>query len=197
VHLSTLSTLLSRWYRAGVEGAPEPSDAELVSRLARGDRAALAALYDRHAPLVFALVRRIVGSPAEAEDLVHDVFMEAWRRAESYDASRGGVRTWLLLRARSRALDHNKSAAVSRTVSLPDRPTAAADGDQSLAPDCARLRRVLLELPVEQRNVLLLGYFEGLSSTEIAARVGAPVGTVKSRVAAALAKLRTVLGEES
>ncbi|MCA9593207.1 MAG: sigma-70 family RNA polymerase sigma factor [Myxococcales bacterium] len=172
------------------------SDAELVARLTRGDRAALAALYDRHAPLVFALVRRIVGSAAEAEDLVHDVFLEAWRRAETYDPGRGGVRTWLLLRARSRALDHKKSAAVSRTEALPERPKAAVDGDHSLAPDCARLRRALLALPQEQQHVLLLGYFEGLSSTEIAARVGAPVGTVKSRVAAALSKLRAALGEE-
>lgn len=167
--------------------------------MAQGDAGALGALYDRHASLVFSLVRRIVRVTAEAEELVHDVFLEAWRRASSFDDTRGTVRTWLLLRARSRALDHLKSATVKRTVALGDGQLAALSAEVGSQPlvfaDLNRVRQALLELPAEQRQVLVLGYFEGLSSSEIAAHMGTPVGTVKSRVAAAMARLRAALLE--
>jgi RNA polymerase sigma-70 factor (ECF subfamily) len=167
--------------------------------MARGDNAALALLYDRYAGSMLALSRRIVGRGAEAEDVVHDVFLEAWRHAADYDASRGSVKSWLLLRTRSRSLDVQKSARVSKQASSLDDAWLAELGDPSAdaaaAPDQLRIRRVLVLLPHEQREVLLLGYFEGLSSSEIAARVGVPLGTVKSRVAAALSALRAALSD--
>jgi RNA polymerase sigma-70 factor (ECF subfamily) len=194
------------WYgRQDVNRAADESrregDRELVSAMARGDRRALATLYDLHAPLLVGLVRRILGSREEAEDVVHDVFLEAWRRAADYDETRGSVRTWLVLRARSRALDRKKSAAVSKTVTTAesrwlDGLGGQDDNSASEAPDCALVRRVLLSLPEDQRTVLLLGYFEGLSSSEIAERIRVPIGTVKSRVAAALARLRAAVGQE-
>jgi RNA polymerase sigma-70 factor, ECF subfamily len=177
---------------------PEPGeDARLVAAMARGDTEALAQLYDLHAPVMLALAQRILGGRSEAEDLVHDVFLEAWRRAADYDPDRGSVRAWLMLRTRSRAIDVRKSAAVSRTLSVGDtgwleRLLGSTD-DASLAPDRELVRKLLRSLPDEQRVVLLLGYFEGLSSSEIAERISAPVGTVKSRVAAALARLRGAL----
>jgi RNA polymerase sigma-70 factor, ECF subfamily len=178
--------------------APD-SDEALVRAIANGDTRALAALYDRHAPLMLGLARRIVLGKAEAEDIVHDVFVEAWRRAADYDENRGSVRAWLLLRTRSRAIDFRKSAAVARTVATGDRDWLAAladpRADESEAPDRTRLRQRLLALTAEQREVLWLGYFEGLSSSEMAARVGVPVGTIKSRVAAALAALRLALAD--
>jgi RNA polymerase sigma-70 factor (ECF subfamily) len=128
------------------------------------------------------------------------VFLEAWRRANDYDAARGSVRTWLALRARSRALDYKKSSAVSRSVSLGEPRTMDAllgsVDDATLAPDRARIRAALQDLPEEQHRALVLGYFEGLSSSEIAERMNCPVGTVKSRVAAALTRLRGVLGDK-
>jgi len=166
--------------------------------MSRGERLALGALYDRHAGALLALAARIVGRGAEAEDLVHDVFLEAWRRAADFDAERGSVKAWLLLRTRSRALDLRKSARVARRSDgggddwvneVPD------PADRSLSPDRDRVRGVLARLPAEQRAVLLLGYFEGLSSSEIAEKLGIPIGTVKSRTAAALASLRAVLAE--
>jgi RNA polymerase sigma-70 factor (ECF subfamily) len=182
--------------RAAAEASPN-DDRELVFAMARGDKRALATLYDLHSPLLIALVRRILGSREEAEDVVHDVFLEAWRRAADYDESRGSVRTWLVLRARSRALDRKKSAAVSKTVTTTESRwldvLGGGNDDASAAPDCALVRRVLMSLPEEQRTVLLLGYFEGLSSSEIAERTRVPIGTVKSRVAAALARLRAVV----
>ena len=179
-----------------IADTPELDEA-LVRAIASGDTHALAALYDRHAPLMLGLARRIVGGKPEAEDIVHDVFVEAWRRAADYDENRGSVKAWLLLRTRSRAIDHRKSAAVARTVPTGDGAWLATlvdpRADDSEAPDRTRLRRVVSSLSEEQQQVLYLGYFEGLSSSEIASRAGIPIGTVKSRVAAALNELRSAL----
>jgi len=167
--------------------------------MARGDSAALALLYDRYSGNMLALAQRIVGRGAEAEDVIHDVFLEAWRHAADYDASRGSVKSWLLLRTRSRSLDVQKSARVSKQASGLDDAWLAELGDPNhdttAGADQTRVRKVLAALPPEQREVLLLGYFEGLSSSEIAERVGVPLGTVKSRVAAALSALRSALSD--
>jgi RNA polymerase sigma-70 factor (ECF subfamily) len=167
----------------------DQGDAELLNGLLAGDRDCLAALYDRHASVLLALGRRILGDRREAEDLLHDVFLEAWHKALDYDEQRGTVRAWLLMRMRSRALDRRKAAVFSRRADAPPDDVVGQE-DPSLTPDRERVRRALNDLPLEQRQVLELGYFEGLSSSEIAARLQAPIGTVKSRVAAALAKLR-------
>ena len=176
------------------------SDEALVRAIANGDTAALAALYDRHAPLMLGLARRIVPGESEAEDIVHDVFVEAWRRAADYDENRGSVKAWLLLRTRSRAIDWRKSAGVSRTVATGDGDFLAALAEphsaDSEAPDRVRLQHLLSALSSEQQEVLFLGYFEGLSSSEIATRIGIPIGTVKSRVAAALSALRLALADQ-
>lgn len=167
--------------------------------MARGDSAALAQLYDRYSGNMLALAQRIVGRGAEAEDVIHDVFLEAWRHAADYDKDRGSVKSWLLLRTRSRSLDVQKSARVSKQASGLDDAWLSELGDPTrdtgAGADQARVRRVLVGLPMEQREVLLLGYFEGLSSSEIAERVGVPLGTVKSRVAAALSALRHALSD--
>ena len=184
--------------RAAVAATDPARDAELVQEMARGKTDALAKLYDLHAPVMLALAHRILGSKNDAEDLVHDVFLEAWRRAADYDPERGTVRAWLVLRTRSRAIDSKKSAKVSRTVSVGDtgwleRLLGGAE-DVSGSADRDLVRRTLRELPEDQRIVLLLGYFEGLSSSEIAARLATPIGTVKSRVAKGLSRLREALG---
>jgi RNA polymerase sigma-70 factor (ECF subfamily) len=181
--------------------APEGAldDVAIVHAMARGDSAALAQLYDRYSGGMLALAQRIVGRGAEAEDVIHDVFLEAWRHAADYDAGRGSVKSWLLLRTRSRALDVQKSARVSKQASGLDDAWLAELGDPSrdttAGADQLRIRKVLVALPPDQREVLWLGYFEGLSSSEIAERVGVPLGTVKSRVAAALSALRSALSD--
>lgn len=174
-------------------------DAELVAAMAAGDRDALSQLYERHAGLLLGLAMRIVRDRREAEDLLHDVFLEAWRSAKDFDPKRGRVRTWLAIRMRSRALDLQKSARVSRNAG-DSGLDALVDESLSASPDHARVRRALAELGPDQRKVLELAYFEGLSCTEIAARVEVPVGTVKSRIAAGLDRLRGQLkpgGENS
>lgn len=171
-------------------------DANLVAAMARGDRGALASLYDRHASVLLGLAMRIVRDRREAEDLLHDVFLEAWRSAKDFDPKRGRARTWLAIRMRSRALDHQKSARVSRNAGDAGLDLLVDDGEAK-SPDHARVRAALAELAVEQRRVLELAYFEGLSCTEIAARVSIPVGTVKSRIAAGLDRLRNGLARRS
>jgi RNA polymerase sigma-70 factor (ECF subfamily) len=172
------------------------SDAELVRRMARGDRAALAELYERHAPRLCALARQILGDQGEAEDLLHDVFLEAWRHAADYSESRGTVSAWLSLRTRSRALDRRRSAPHRRNVAFADSGVeflgAPPDSskDPARASDRDRLRRALGTMTEPEREVLFLGYFQGLSASEIAERLGAPLGTVKTRTRSALGKLR-------
>ena len=188
--------------KAGVQNAAEPAaadqradDQRLVLALADGDGAALGELFSRHAGALLALARRMVGS--EADDLVHDVFVEAWRHAAAYDPARASVRTWLLVRCRSRALDRLRSAkargAVLQAGVALGTPPEAASAAASI--DGARAWGLLLSLPSPQRAVIELAYFGGLSASEIAASLGVPVGTVKSRTAAALRALRGLLGE--
>lgn len=178
----------------------EPDDADdvaLVEAMVAGDTRALARLYERHAPLLLGLALRIVRDRREAEDLLHDVFLEAWRAARDFDPKRGRVRTWLAIRMRSRALDRQKSARVSRNSGDAGLEIMADDttvANPSASSDHARVRSALGDLGADQRRVLELAYFEGLSCTEIATRVEIPVGTVKSRLAAALARLRDLFG---
>ena len=167
-------------------------DARLVAAIAGGDRTALASLYDRHSGVLLGLAMRIVRERREAEDLLHDVFLEAWRSAKDFDPKRGRVRTWLAIRMRSRALDLQKSARVSRNAGDAGLDLLVDDNEHA-SPDHARVRAALADLGTDQRRVLELAYFEGLSCTEIAARISIPVGTVKSRIAAGLDRLRTGL----
>lgn len=176
----------------------EQADAALVARMARGDRAALSALHSRHAPKLLALAIQILRHRAEAEDVLHDVFLEAWQKAGTYSAERGTVAAWLSLRARSRAIDRRRSAPRTRVGSL---EAAGIDGpaDPSVDParirDHRRLSKAFTVMTPDEQEVLILGYFEGLSSSEIAEKLGAPLGTVKSRTRSALQKLRGALGD--
>jgi RNA polymerase sigma-70 factor (ECF subfamily) len=164
-------------------------DAALVRAMADGDASALASLYERHSGLLLGLAMRIVRERREAEDLLHDVFLEAFRCAKDFDPRRGKARTWLAIRMRSRALDMMKSARVSRNAG-DGGLEVVVDERETANPDHARVRAMLGDLGADQRRVLELAYFEGLSCTEIAERVAIPVGTVKSRIAAGLGHLR-------
>jgi len=168
------------------------SDQDLLAAIGRGDRTALAQLYDRHAPQMLAVASRILQDRRDAEDLLHDVFLEAWQKADSYDGERGTVRTWLLMRVRSRAIDRMRTHTAAREhgMVLSHVELGAALEDPSAAPDRVRARRALASLPHPQRLVIELCYFEGLTCQEVADRCGVPLGTVKSRLLAAMMKLR-------
>jgi RNA polymerase sigma-70 factor (ECF subfamily) len=184
---------------SGIERGAD-DDEVLVVAIARGDKQALGRLYDRYAAALLGVAMRMLRERRECEDLVHDVFLEAWQKARDFDPERGSVRAWLFMRLRSRALDRLKAAGYARVDSLEERDVrarveVASVGDEGgEAADHAAVRALVDALPDEQRRVLELGYFEGLSSSEIAARLGLPLGTVKSRVAAAMARLRSAFG---
>ena len=171
----------------------DAEDAALVAAMAAGDRGALAALYERHGSLLLGLALKIVRERREAEDLLHDVFLEAWRSAKDFDPKRGRVRTWLAIRMRSRALDLQKSARVSRNAG--DAGLEVVPDESAVqTPDHGRVRTALAGLGEDQRRVIELAYFDGLSCSEIAERIKIPIGTVKSRLAAALGRLRDCIG---
>lgn len=193
---TTLAWVSVRCYPAGSPEVMVDEDHACLMALARGDQKALAQLYDRYGGLLMAVGTRILSDRREVEDLLHDVFMEVWRQAKTYDPTRGSVRSWLALRMRSRALDRVRAAGRAKVVlsdapESPDRPAEGTDPSENL--DGRTVRAALAALPDEQRSVLELGYFGGLSSSEIAAELGIPIGTVKSRVARGLAQLRVGL----
>lgn len=170
-------------------------DIELMSALAGGNPAALARLYDRHADSLFALALHILRDRTEAEDLLHDVFLEVWHSAASFDPNRGRVFIWLAVRMRSRSLDVAKSARRVRRVDAPQIFGQLVD-ESSAEPglDDDRVHDALASLPPTQRSVVELAYFAGLSFREVSMCEALPLGTVKSRMATALAHLRRTLG---
>jgi len=179
----------------------EVSDEALIYAIARGDREALALLYDRQAQLLLGLGARILSKASdsrEAEDVLHDVFVEVWKHAGDFDPSRASARTWLCLRMRSRCLDRVRTATRRRADPIDEGMPDGAGGDGlPAALDATRVRHAMERLPDLQREVLLLGYFQGLSSQEIADTLEIPLGTVKSRVAAGLSHLRSMLSEKA
>jgi RNA polymerase sigma-70 factor (ECF subfamily) len=174
-------------------------DRELVRRMSAGETRALAQFYERWSRSVHALVVRLVRDPDDADDVVEDTFYQAWRQASRYEPSRGAVSTWIVTIARSRALDRLRSRRRLREepltpVSVIDELADSAYPDPAAGAEEAerreRVAEALRELPAEQREVLELAYFGGLSQTEIAERTGQPLGTVKTRTRLAGQKLR-------
>lgn len=168
-------------------------DALLIARVRRADRAALAELYDRHGPSLLALARRILASDDEAEDLLHHVFVEVIRDARTYDRARGSVRSWLITKTRSRALDRLRSRRRRRELAA-ERYVCALSQERAFElSDRLGVRMVLGHLPSHMRTVLELAYFEGRTANEIADELDVPIGTVKSRISRATARLRGIL----
>ncbi|MFY9552749.1 MAG: sigma-70 family RNA polymerase sigma factor [Thermoanaerobaculia bacterium] len=176
----------------------EDPDRPLMARVEARDADALAALYDRHGGRLLGLAQRILGRGGEAEEVLQEVFLFAWRSASSFDPTRGTVRTWLLIATRSRAIDRLRARRspsrpevrsleeVAESPAAPD-DVEAASADRQWQSLC---RTAVGELPDDQRRALELAYFEGLTHQEIAARTSTPLGTVKTRVRLGLMKLR-------
>jgi RNA polymerase sigma-70 factor (ECF subfamily) len=183
------------------ENGSNADDVALMRRMVEADETALGALYDRWVRSLYSLVLHLLKDPDEAEDVVEETFWQAWRKADSYEPSRGAVSTWLLTIGRRKALDRLRARKRSREDlvgddrSLADLPSSAPD--PSIDVEGAELREsvrlALNDLPSEQREVLELGYFNGLSQSEIADVTGQPLGTVKTRMRLAMQKLREPL----
>lgn len=179
-----------------------PDDAQLLRQMAAGNEQALGAFYDRWHPLVHAIVLRVLRSGEDVEDVVEETFWQAWRQAGRYESARGAVQTWILTIARSRALDRVRLVNRRREESIEGESgeqvlQLATESDPSMDAESAERRKLVIaalsDLPAEQREALELGYFGGLSQSEIAERTGHPLGTIKTRMRLAMQKLRGTL----
>ena len=177
------------------------TDPELIAGVVKRDRRAFDLFYDRYAQIIFNLCVRILKDEAEAQDVLQEIFLQIWRDAERFDASRASVKTWLFTIARSRSLDRYRSRKVAGTR-IEDKP----DDQLQQIPDRVDLQNAsvtqqyvinaLARLSAEQRLVLELSYYEGLTQEEIAERLREPLGTIKSRIRTGLIKLRTLFSDE-
>jgi RNA polymerase sigma-70 factor (ECF subfamily) len=189
--------------KRGMDGVAPDVSVRLLAEVARGDRDAFARFYDLHAALVHTFALRILRERGEAEEVVQDVFVQVWRQAETYSTERGTPEAWLITLARSRGIDKLRSrrrrAEMVRPAENPDRlpEPAASESAAGRAEARATLGGALAELPAAQRNVLELAYFDGLTQSEIAARLGEPLGTVKTRMRGGLERLRGALAAGS
>lgn len=170
----------------------------LLRRIAQGDDSALAALYDEYAGRVYGFVLRVVGDAALAQEVTQDVFLKVWQHPHQWDPARGQFSSWLLTVARYTAVDRLRFEALrsGRSVPLMEDIDAPTRDDPDPA-ELDRLRALLRRLPDEQRQVIELAYFRGLTHSELAAALNLPLGTVKTRLRAGLQKLRALLSEQS
>jgi len=178
-------------------------DPELLARVAKGDQQAFATLYDRSSSLLFTLALRILYDRDEAADVLQEVYLEVWRKVVRYNAARGSPTAWLVTLTRSRAIDRLRSRAAKGygvTDSINDSPTGDLhDWHPGPFEDSANLelrtlvKKALAELPEAQQQALELAYYQGLSHTEIAARLNQPLGTIKTRIQLGMNKLRATL----
>ena len=196
--------LLAALARIRPAAESQAEDLECLRRLASGDQASAARLYDRHARPVYSLILRIVGDEGESEEVLQDVFAQAFGQAARYDASRGPVAAWLLMMARSRSIDRLRARkarpegqASADPHAIDEMPGSSPDAASAMLDDeQARLvQQALRALPVIQRTAIELAYYDGLSHREIADRLEEPLGTVKTRIRLGLLKLRDVLAE--
>lgn len=176
-------------------------DVALIRRMVDADETALGALYDRWSRSLYSLVLHLLRDPDEAEDVVEETFWQAWKKASAYEPSKGAVSTWLLTIGRRKALDRLRADKRRREDPIgsqgifADLPSGEPDPSQDMegAELCRHVHAALRGLPAEQREVLVLGYFRGLSQSEIADSTGQPLGTVKTRMRLAMQKLREPL----
>jgi RNA polymerase sigma-70 factor (ECF subfamily) len=187
---------------AGLTPQQRDADGAAMQRMASGDGTALAELYDRHGRAMFSLAFRIVRDQGDAEEVVQDVFAQAWRQAARYDTRRGVVVAWLLMMTRSRAIDRLRLRR-GRPSLQEDHPDVLRDLSDASAPidlalltteQVARVRQALDELPDPQRTAIELAFYEGLTHAEVAERLDQPLGTVKTRIRLGLLRLRAAFG---
>lgn len=176
-------------------------DAALGVGIANGEHDALAEAYSRHGAAVHGLARRFCG-PERGEEVVQEVFLTLWQRPEQYDAARGSMRSFLLMKAHGRAVDALRSEATRRTRESADIRGMTAPGPEADALALARIggeavRRLLGDLPESERHPIGLAYFGGLTYRQVAEALGVPEGTVKARMRRGFARLREGLGDHA
>jgi RNA polymerase sigma-70 factor (ECF subfamily) len=206
VHGRHVRSALGSVEETGTPTAPltmgdQDRDVSCLDRLRAGDHRALEELYDRHNPLLYSLVLRIVRQVPDAEEVLQEIWVQAWKLAGAYDPARGSVGAWLVTLARSRAIDRYRSMASrqrAETGGEPDPPRMLDEpaGRAAQSQLRERVNAALAGLAPQQRLSLELAYFSGLSQSEIALHLGAPLGTVKSWIRQGLSRLRELVPRE-
>ena len=182
---------------------PASDPIALIQQIATQNRDAFSQFYDRYSSLVYSLAMRMLKAQSDAEDLLQEVFMQIWRQAANYSRDRGSPEAWIINIARSRAIDKLRSIRrMEKSFVLTDEPANAESADNvesNTAESEVKLtmNSALANLPQAQRRVLELAYFDGLSQTEIAARLKEPLGTVKTRMRSGIQRLRGLLGTQA
>lgn len=178
----------------------ETTNEALLPSVARGDTTAFEALYDRHSSTLYALLLRILSNPEDAQEVLQETFVKAWTNARMFDSARGSEIAWLISIARSRGIDKLRSRKIrgdrendaGREISIHSSFVESTTGaDLAVrSQESGAVRSALSELPEAQRVALELAYFEGFSQSEIAAKLGEPLGTIKTRMQLGMKKLR-------
>lgn len=166
-------------------------DLATVTAMKSGDQSAVAELYDRYSPVVYAIALRVLGDTGAAEDVLQEVFLQLWRNPGLFDAARGSLGAWLAVITRNRAIDalrRRRPETDLENVIVSVAPDFAGEADRSRAAE--KVRGLLGTMPPAQRTALELAYFEGMSHSEIATKTGEPLGTIKTRIRSGLLALR-------
>ncbi|MEO5899338.1 MAG: sigma-70 family RNA polymerase sigma factor [Ilumatobacteraceae bacterium] len=171
------------------------TDERVARLLRRGDAGALEAVYERYGAVVFGYLRGALGDNGRAEDVLQQVMTEVWARAERYDPARGSLITWIMLIARSRAIDELRRSPAPTWELSGDRDVALAVNDDDELVERWRIADLLRRLPADEHEVLRLRFYAALSQTEIAERTDTPLGTVKAQMVRGLSRLRVMVGE--
>lgn len=184
-------------------GMKSLDDKELIAAIVEKKAVAIAELYDRYSGMLHALSQRILGNSSDAEDVLQEAFLQVWNQAARYDAKRSSVSTWLVLITRSRSIDRLRSRQVQqRTVTAAKQENSTTHtspkgvGNVLLQERRKRLQQEMKGLPKEQRQVLEMAFFKGMTQSEISHQTGIPLGTVKTRTLLAMKKLRKALSDE-
>jgi len=171
----------------------------LVERMAEGCHSALSELYDQSSGILYAMALNILRNPQDAEETLHDAYWRAWRYAKAYSEQRGSVLAWLVLMARSSAIDRLRTAKRHNSVHAMDTgfdaesPVISPEAEVVLDQKSRRIRAAMRSIPAEQREAIQLAFFGGLTHSELAERLGVPLGTVKTRIRAGLHRMRGAL----
>jgi RNA polymerase sigma-70 factor, ECF subfamily len=167
------------------------TDFALLSAIRSGDEEAIAELYDRYSGVVYSVALRVLGDTGAAEDILQEVFMQLWRNPGLFDSSRGNLAPWLAVIARNRAIDTLRKRRPESDIAdviVSVEPDMAGDAERAIA--MTKVQGVLAGMPPTQRSALEMAYFEGLSHSEISAKTGEPLGTIKTRIRSGLLALR-------
>jgi RNA polymerase sigma-70 factor (ECF subfamily) len=173
---------------------PDSSDAALIARIRAGDEDAMAQVYDRYSQIVYSVALRVLGDTGAAEDMMQEIFMQLWRKPQSFDSNRGSLGAWLAVIARHRSIDQlrkRKPETDFEDVIVSVDANLEYETDKNMF--LAKVRGLLSSMPADQRRTLELAFFEGLTHSEVAEKMGEPLGTVKTRIRAGLMAMRKAL----